>query len=219
MKAFFVVAALALVALLPADSGKPVFLDPAVDDALAASSGAASTVVAGGCFWGVQAVFQHLKGVTSATSGYAGGTVGKPSYEMVSSGTTGHAESVRVVFDPSVVTYGQLLKIFFSIAHDPTELNRQGPDEGTQYRSAIFFETARQHEIAAGYVDQLNAAKVFRKKIVTEIKPLPAFYQAEAYHQNYATLHPFEPYIMINDRPKVDNLRKFYPSVYVEPKK
>jgi peptide-methionine (S)-S-oxide reductase len=194
------------------------FPDPAVDDALASARSEASMVVAGGCFWGVQAVFQHLKGVVSATSGYSGGAVKNPSYEVVSSGTSGHAESVKVIYDPSQITYGQLLKVFFSVAHDPTELNRQGPDEGTQYRSAIFFAGDNQQRVAAAYVDQLNGAKVFRRRIVTQIVPLQAFYQAEAYHQDYFTRHPYEPYIMINDRPKVDGLKKIYPSMYVERK-
>ena len=195
------------------------FPDPALDNPLAPSSTEESVVVAGGCFWGVQAVYQHLKGVTSATSGYAGGAAKDAHYEKVSTGTTGHAESVRVVYDASRISLGQVLKIFFQVAHDPTELNRQGPDEGTQYRSAIFYSGDAQRRIAEAYVAQLGEAKVFRRRIVTAIAPLDAFYAAEAYHQDYAAKHPYEPYIMINDRPKVDRLRSLYPSAYVEPRR
>ena len=189
--------------------------DPAVDAPLAQAKGQQKMVVAGGCFWGIQAVFQHVKGVKRATSGYSGGAANTAHYEMVSTGTTGHAESVQVTFDPSQITYGQLLKIFFSVAHDPTELNRQGPDSGTQYRSAIFFSDSDQQRIAQAYIDQLNLAKVFSGPIVTQLVPLKAFYAAEDYHQDYATLHPDQPYIMINDLPKVANLRKEFPSLYV----
>jgi peptide-methionine (S)-S-oxide reductase len=192
------------------------FPDPAVDSALAPASAEESIVVAGGCFWGIQAVYQHTKGVRTATSGYAGGSAKTAKYEVVSSGTTGHAESVRVAYDASQITLGQLLKVFFAVAHDPTQLNRQGPDEGTQYRSAIFYSSAPQRRIAEAYIAQLGDAQLFRRRIVTEIVPLDAFYPAEAYHQDYAEKHPFEPYIMINDRPKVDGLRKLYPSLYVE---
>src|SRR6476661_4779397 len=174
-------------------------------------------VFAGGCFWGVEAVFEHLKGVKSATSGYAGGNVASPSYEQVSSGETGHAESVRVVYDPSQVTYGQLLRVFFSVAHDPTELNRQGPDVGTQYRSAIFYGNDSQKRIAAAYIDQLTKAKAFSRPIVTEVSALKAFNVAEDYHQDYARLHPYQPYIVINDAPKVKNLKRDLASLYVEP--
>jgi len=192
------------------------FPDPAADHPLSAEKTEESIVLAGGCFWGVQAVFQHTKGVISATSGYAGGSAKTAKYEIVSSGTTGHAESVRVVYDASRITLGRLLKIFFSIAHDPTELNRQGPDVGTQYRSAIFYSGDGQRKIVDAYVAQLNTAGVFRRQIVTQVAPLEAFYAAEAYHQDYADKHPFDPYILINDRPKVDNLRKSYPTVYVD---
>jgi peptide-methionine (S)-S-oxide reductase len=195
------------------------FPDPALDNPLATAPTEESVVVAGGCFWGIQAVFQHLKGVTSATSGYAGGSAKHAKYELVSTGTTGHAESVRVVYDASQVSLGQVLKIFFRVAHDPTELNRQGPDEGSQYRSAIFYEGERQRRIADAYVAQLGEAKVYKRRIVTQIVPLDAFYAAEAYHQDYAARHPFEPYIMINDRPKVDALRALYPSIYIEPRR
>ncbi len=188
-----------------------------VDDALAASKGEQTAIFAGGCFWGIQAVFEHVKGVKSAISGYAGGTVASPSYEQVSSGNTGHAESVRVVYDPSQVTYGQLLRVFFSVAHDPTLLNRQGPDVGTQYRSAIFYGSDSQKRIATAYVSQLTKAKAFSRPIVTEISPLKAFNVAEAYHQEYATLHPYDPYIAINDAPKVAALRRELAVLYAEP--
>ena len=181
--------------------------DPAVDQPIAAAKGEQTIVLAGGCFWGVQAVFQHVKGVVSATSGYAGGTAASPSYEEVSSSNTGHAESVRIVFDSSQVSLGQLLKVFFSVAHDPTELNRQGPDVGTQYRSAVFYTTEAQHKIVQAYIAQLTQAKAFRDPIVTQVAPLKAFYEAEGYHQNYYNLHPNQPYIVINDRPKVEALK------------
>lgn len=171
-------------------------------------------VFAGGCFWGIQAVFQHVKGVTEATSGYAGGSAENAKYELVSGGDTGHAESVRVTFDPSQVTYGQLLKVFFSVAHDPTELNHQGADEGTQYRSAVFYTDADQKRVTDAYVAQLGRAKAFPDRIVTEIVPLKAFYPAEAYHQNYATLHPDNPYIVFNDALKVTHLQKLFPDLY-----
>src|SRR5271156_3946927 len=188
--------------------------DPTVDDSLSTQKGQSTLVVAGGCFWGVQAVFQHVKGVTSATSGYAGGTVRNPDYEDVSSGATGHAESVEIIYDPSQITLGQLLKVFFSVAHDPTELNRQGPDSGTQYRSAIFFSTPDQQRIARAYVQQLDRAKVFAQPIVTQITPFKAFYRAEDYHQNYATLHPDNPYIATFDLPKVEHLQQQFPNLY-----
>jgi peptide-methionine (S)-S-oxide reductase len=187
---------------------------PAVDAQRASTPGKQSTVFAGGCFWGIQAVFQHLKGVISATSGYAGGSAKTADYETVSTGQTGHAESVAVVFDPAQITYGELLRVFFSVAHDPTQLNRQGPDEGTQYRSVIFYATDEQKKIADAYVAQLNQAKVFSAPIVTQITPLKAFYPAEAYHQNYAALHPNQPYIFFNDAPKVEHLKKEFPDLY-----
>ena len=184
-----------------------VLPDPVLDQPVATAKGEQTIVFAGGCFWGVQAVFQHVKGVVSATSGYAGGTVATPSYEQVSSGETGHAEAVKVVFDSSQVSLGQLLKVFFSVAHDPTELNRQGPDVGTQYRSAVFYTNDAQRQIVQGYIAQLTKAKAFRGPIVTQVAPLKAFYEAEAYHQDYYNLHPNQPYIVINDRPKVEALR------------
>jgi len=189
---------------------------PAVDAPRASAPGKQMTVVSGGCFWGIQAVFQHVKGVISATSGYSGGSAKTADYETVSGGRTGHAESVQIVYDPSQITYGELLRIFFSVAHDPTELNYQGPDEGTQYRSAIFYNSDEQKRIAEAYIAQLDAAKVFRHKIVTQVAPLQAFYPAEAYHQNYAELHPAQPYIVINDAPKVEHLRQEFPEQYVE---
>ncbi len=189
--------------------------DPAVDETLASKKGQETVVVAGGCFWGVQAVFAHVKGVISATSGYSGGTLENPDYEEVSSGTTGHAESVEVVYDPSQITLGVLLKVFFSVAHDPTQLNRQSPDTGTQYRSAIFFTSNDQQQIAQAYVDQLDQAKLFSHPIVTQIAPLKAFYRAENYHQDYAALHPDYPYIAIYDLPKVKHLQQEFPGLYV----
>lgn len=187
---------------------------PALDAQRASAPGQQTAVVAGGCFWGIQAVFQHVKGVIGATSGYSGGSAKTAQYEVVSTGETGHAESVQIVFDPSQITYGELLRVFFSVAHDPTELNRQGPDEGTQYRSVVFYSSDEQKRIAEAYIAQLDQAKVFRHKIVTQVVPLDAFYPAEAYHQNYATLHPNQPYIFINDAPKVEHLRKEFPDLY-----
>jgi len=212
--------AVALVAIgnpfsAPALSAAPAAVPaPAVDNALAAKPGEETAVFAGGCFWGIQAVYQHVIGVKSAVSGYAGGTVPSPSYEQVSSGATGHAESVRVVFDPSKVSYGQLLRVFFAVAHDPTQLNRQGPDVGTQYRSEIFYTNASQQRIATAYIDQLTKAKTFSKPIVTRVSSFKTFNVAEDYHQNYATLHPYDPYIRFNDAPKVaalkDDLSQYY---------
>ncbi len=187
---------------------------PAVDETLASSPGHETAVVAGGCFWGIQAVFQHVKGVVSATSGYSGGSAATAEYEIVSTGTTNHAESVKIVFDPSKVTYGQLLQVFFSVAHDPTQLNRQNPDEGTQYRSVVFFSNDEQKKIAQDYIAQLDQAKVFPHKIVTQVVPLKAFYPAEGYHQNYAKLHPDNPYIAHYDLPKVANLQQQFPQLY-----
>ena len=188
--------------------------DPHEQIALAASPARDTAVFAGGCFWGIQAVFQHMKGVISATSGYAGGTGKDPDYETVSSGATGHAESVEVIFDPSVVSYGSLLKVLFSVAHDPTELNRQGPDWGTQYRSAVFYANAAQEKAVKAYIAQLTAAKTFPKPIVTQVAPLTKFYTAEAYHQDYLNKHPTQPYIVINDIPKVEALKNLYPLLY-----
>jgi peptide-methionine (S)-S-oxide reductase len=171
-------------------------------------------VLAGGCFWGVQGVFQHVEGVTSAVSGYAGGEKKTATYERVSAGGTGHAESVQVTFDPRRVSLGRLLQVFFAVAHDPTQLNRQGPDHGTQYRSAIFASTPGQAEIAKAYIAQLDEAHAFEMPIVTKIEPLKAFYPAEAYHQDYLVRHPEQPYIVYNDLPKIDNLKRLLPSLY-----
>jgi len=192
--------------------------DPKIDNPLAAAKGQETAVVAGGCFWGIQAVFEHLKGVIRATSGYSGGAANTATYEKVCSGRTGHAEAVEVVFDPSQISYGQILKILFSVAHDPTELNRQGPDVGTQYRSAIFYVSEEQKRIGEAYVKQLDDAKVFGRPIMTQMVPLDAFYPAEDYHQGYAEQHPENMYIVINDLPKVANLKKQYPSLFVEKK-
>jgi peptide-methionine (S)-S-oxide reductase len=181
-----------------------------------AAPGEETVVFAGGCFWGVQAVFQRVRGVTKAVSGYAGGSAGTARYELVSRGTTGHAESVEVTWDPARVSYAQLLEVFFTVAHDPTELNRQGPDVGTQYRSAIFFTTPAQKTGAQAYIDQLAAAKKFPRAVVTQVVPLAGFYRAEDYHQDYFNRHPDQPYIVYNDWPKVDSLRKAFPSLYVE---
>jgi peptide-methionine (S)-S-oxide reductase len=187
---------------------------PVVDAAITASKGEQTAVVAGGCFWGIQAVFQHVKGVTNATSGYSGGAVNTAQYEMVSTGNTGHAESVKITYDPSRITYGQLLRIFFSVAHDPTELNRQGPDSGTQYRSVIFYSNDEQKRIAEAYITQLDKADVFPRPIVTQLVPLKGFYPAEAYHQDYAANHPNNPYIVYNDAPKVAHLHQEFPELY-----
>jgi peptide-methionine (S)-S-oxide reductase len=190
--------------------------DPVVDAPRTQAPGQQVAVFAGGCFWGIQAVFEHVRGVISATSGYSGGDVPNPDYETVSSGTTGHAESVKVVFDPSQVTYGQLLKVFFSVAHDPTELNRQGPDVGSQYRSAIFYMNPEQERVARAYIAQLDGAKAYPRPIVTQVVPFKAFYDAEGYHQDYAAKHPDNAYIVINDAPKVANLRKELPNLYTD---
>ena len=194
----------------------PVEIPPPALDAVVAESGMAKAILAGGCFWGVQAVFQHTEGVVNAVSGYAGGTLASPSYGQVTSGLSGHAESVEITYDPGVITYGKLLQIFFSVAHDPTQLNRQGPDVGTQYRSAIFTTSDEQKEIAAAYVVQLDEAGAYPKPIVTELAPLAAFYPAEDYHQDYATLHPDQPYIVWNDLPKIANLKTMFPEVWRE---
>jgi peptide-methionine (S)-S-oxide reductase len=199
---------------LPRRSPTPI--NPPLADLHDSSGKTERAVFAGGCFWGVQAVFQHTKGVTSAVSGYAGGTLPDPSYEQVSSGRTGHAESVEITFDPNQISYGRLLQIYFSVAHDPTQLNRQGPDEGTQYRSEIFAISDAQKRVAEGYIAQLDKAHVFPARIVTRVEPLQAFYQAEPYHQDYATLHPSSTYIAVYDLPKIANLKKLYPELYRE---
>ncbi|HYW73227.1 MAG TPA: peptide-methionine (S)-S-oxide reductase MsrA [Pyrinomonadaceae bacterium] len=192
--------------------------DPAVDETLRTTPAKQTIVLAGGCFWGVDAVFKHVKGVTDVKSGFAGGK-GPVSYEEVSTGNTGYAESVQITYDPSKITYGKLLKVFFAVAHDPTEVNRQGPDSGTQYRSAIFFSTDEQKRIAQAYIEQLNKARVFSAKLATELSALDTFREAEAYHQNYLANHKDEPYIVYNDLPKLENLRKEFPELYRESEK
>lgn len=179
-----------------------------------AAKGEQTAVFAGGCFWGLEAVFEHIKGVSDVTSGYAGGTAETADYETVSSGKTGHAESVRIVFDPSQVSYNQLLKVFFAVAHNPTELNRQGPDTGTQYRSAIFYSDDEQKRLTDEYIAELTKANAYPQPIVTQVVPLETFYNAEDYHQNYLVNHPNQPYIVINDQPKVENLSKQFPDLY-----
>lgn len=181
---------------------------------LTAQAARETAVLAGGCFWGVQNVFAHVKGVISATSGYAGGTAATADYETVSSGTTGHAESVKIVFDPRVVSYQQLLDVFFSVAHDPTQLNRQGPDVGAQYRSAVFYASDAQRRAAATRIEALRQTKTYHRPVVTQLVPLDAFFAAEAYHQDYAIHHPTDLYIVINDLPKVDRLREKFPALY-----
>lgn len=185
-----------------------------VVDLPAGSTTNATLVLSGGCFWGVQGVFQHVRGVTSAVSGYAGGAAGTANYDDVSAGATGHAEAVQITYDPRQVSFGKLLQIFFAVAHDPTELNRQGPDTGTQYRSAIFATDAQQHQVAQGYIAQLDASHAFRQPIVTRVEDGKHFYPAEEYHQNYLTLHPNDRYIAINDLPKVASLRRVEPGAY-----
>jgi peptide-methionine (S)-S-oxide reductase len=187
---------------------------PTVGTELAAAPAEDTAVFAGGCFWGVEAVFDHVKGVKRAISGYAGGDLKNPTYEQVSTGDTGHAESVEVIYDPSQVSYGKLLQIFFSVAHDPTQLNRQGPDHGTQYRSAIFYRNPQQEQVAESYIKQLTTAKTFSRPIVTQVAQLKGFYQAEEYHQHYLEQHPNQLYIVINDKPKLVALKKEFPDVY-----
>ena len=210
-----VVLALGLVASLNAASTAVSLPDPQVDDPLANSSSKASLVIAGGCFWGIEEIYQHVRGVTDAVSGYSGGSAQSANYALVSLGTTGHAESVKVSYDPSKITYGQLLKIFFGVAHDPTQKGGQGPDVGTEYRSVIFFADERQQKIAATYIAQLTSAGAFKRSITTQVVPLTAFYEAEAYHQDYARHNPTQPYIVFNDLPKVEALKKQFPQVYV----
>ena len=196
------------------ETPKIPFPTPAIDAPVVSAKSQQTAVFAGGCFWGVQAVFEHLKGVRSATSGYAGGYVKAPSYESVSMGVTGHAETVSVVYDPSQLSYGQLLMVFFSVAHDPTQWNRQGPDTGSQYRSAIFFTSEEQKRIAQAYIAQLDAAKVYSRPIVTKVERFEAFYPAEGYHQDYLKNNPDNPYIVYNDLPKLENLKKTFPNLY-----
>jgi peptide-methionine (S)-S-oxide reductase len=198
----------------PPETPKFPFPAPATDSPLASTASHQTAVLAGGCFWGVQAVFEHLKGVESVTSGYSGGFVKSPTYESVSMGVTGHAESVSISYDPSRISYGWLLMIFFSVAHDPTQWNRQGPDTGSQYRSAIFFTNDEQKHIAQSYIAQLDGAKVYSRAIVTKVEPFKAFYPAENYHQDFLQHNPNNPYIVYNDLPKLENLKKDFPDLY-----
>ena len=212
------IGALAITAFMvaPALAAEDAVIIPAPAADVRAASGIQTAVLAGGCFWGVQGVFQHTAGVVNAVSGYAGGSKATADYNMVSTGNTGHAESVEIKYDPNKISYGKILQIFFSVVHDPTQLNRQGPDSGTQYRSAIFTTNDEQKKVADAYIAQLNAAKVYKKPIVTRVGPLEGFYAAEAYHQDYLTLHPNQPYIAYNDIPKVENLKKIFADVYIE---
>ena len=209
-------AALTLAFAAPSGAAEQAIAIPAPAVDATPASGLQTAVLAGGCFWGVQGVFQHTAGVINAVSGYAGGTKATADYRTVSSGTTGHAESVEIKYDPKKITYGKILQIFFSVVHDPTQLDRQGPDTGAQYRSAIFTTSDEQRKVADAYIAQLNAAKVFRKPIVTKVGALEAFYPAEAYHQDYLTLHPTQPYIAYNDIPKVENLKMMFADNYIE---
>ncbi|MGE5159021.1 MAG: peptide-methionine (S)-S-oxide reductase MsrA [Gemmatimonas sp.] len=208
--------AITAVALSPLRAAESAVVIPAPAKDLPASDGVQTVVLSGGCFWGVQGVFQHTRGVVSAVSGYAGGSKANAQYELVSTGTTGHAESVQVKYDPKQISYGKLLQIFFSVVHDPTELNRQGPDTGTQYRSAIFTTSDAQKTMAQAYIAQLDAAKVYPRPIVTKVGSLQGFYPAEAYHQDYLTLHPNQPYIAYNDLPKLENLKRLFAANYRE---
>jgi peptide-methionine (S)-S-oxide reductase len=216
LAALFVGAACALAPFAVQAEPAVVIPPPALGEA-APASGLETAVLAGGCFWGMQVVYQHVKGVTNAVSGYAGGTKKTAEYEIVSSGTTGHAESVQVTFNPRKISYGKILQIYFSVAHNPTELNRQGPDYGTQYRSEIFPQSLEQQKIARDYIAQLDRAHVFKRPIVTKTNTMKAaFYPAEDYHQDYAIKHPYQPYIVYNDAPKVENLKKLFPDLWRE---
>src|SRR5947199_9768788 len=212
------IGALAITAfqVAPLRAAEDAVIIPAPAADVQASQGLQTAVTAGGCFWGVQGVFQHTSGVVNAVSGYAGGSKTNADYQTVSTGSTGHAESVQIKYDPKKISYGKILQIFFSVAHDPTQLNRQGPDSGTQYRSASFTANDEQKKVADAYIAQLSAAKVYRKPIVTKVGPLEAFYPAEAYHQDYLTLHPTQPYIAYNDLPKVEALKKIFAENYLE---
>jgi peptide-methionine (S)-S-oxide reductase len=208
--------AIAAFAVAPSRAAEDAVVIPPAAADVPSAEGLQTAVVAGGCFWGVQGVFQHTAGVSSAVSGYAGGSKMTATYEQVSSGSTGHAESVQIKYDPKKISYGKILQIFFSVVHDPTQLNRQGPDSGTQYRSAIFTTSEDQKKVADAYIAQLNAAKVYSKPIVTKVGALDGFFPAEAYHQDYLTLHPNQPYIAYNDLPKVENLKKIFAENYIE---
>jgi peptide-methionine (S)-S-oxide reductase len=209
-------AVIAAVAIAPSFASEEAVVIPAPAMDVQAAGGMQTAVIAGGCFWGVQGVYQHTKGVVSAVSGYSGGDKATANYNAIGSGTTGHAEAVEVKYDPSKISYGKILQIYFSVVHDPTQLNRQGPDSGTQYRSEIFATTPEQKKVAEAYIAQLNAAKVYKKPIATRLGMLQAFYPAEAYHQDYLTLHPKQPYIVYNDLPKIENLKKIFAENYNE---
>lgn len=219
MNHLFAAAAAAILGLMApiataASSATPL-PDPALDTPPAKAAGTETAVLAGGCFWGVEGVFEHVKGVTRVVSGYSGGTADTANYRQVSSGRTGHAEAVRITYDPRQISYGQLLKVFFSVAHDPTQLNRQGPDTGPQYRSAVFYADAEQKRVADAYIAQLQKAQVFPRPVVTEVVPLKAFHEAEAYHQDYMVKHPTQRYIVVNDQPKIADLKRQFPSLFV----
>lgn len=219
MNHLFAAAAAAILGLMApiataASSATPL-PDPALDTPPAKAAGTETAVLAGGCFWGVEGVFEHVKGVTRVVSGYSGGTADTANYRQVSSGRTGHAEAVRITYDPRQISYGQLLKVFFSVAHDPTQLNRQGPDTGPQYRSAVFYADAEQKRVADAYIAQLQKAQVFPRPVVTEVVPLKAFHEAEAYHQDYMVKHPTQRYIVVNDLPKIADLKRAFPSLFV----
>ena len=213
MSRFLIVAAGLLLASTVTSAA--VIPDPVVDSQRTTVRGQRTVVLGGGCFWGLQAVFEHVKGVSYVTAGYSGGSAETANYEAVSGGLTGHAEAVRITYDPSKITYGQLLKVFFSVAHDPTEIDRQGPDIGTQYRSVIFYSNEGQRRVAQAYINQLSRAKVFERPIATQVVGLDRFYKAESYHQDFAVKYPNDPYIVENDLPKVANLRKELPNLYV----
>jgi peptide-methionine (S)-S-oxide reductase len=200
----------------PSRAAEEAFIIPPPVSDVAASDGMKTLVLAGGCFWGVQGVYQHTNGVVKAVSGYAGGPARTANYDSVSSGTSGHAESVQITYDPKKVTLGKLLQIYFSVAHDPTQLDRQGPDSGTQYRSTVFTSDPQERKVVEAYIAQLNGAKVYKKTIATTLEPLQAFYPAEDYHQDYLTLHPNQPYIVFNDLPKIENLKKIFAESYRE---
>ena len=208
--------AIAVFAVAPSRASEEAVIIPAPTTDVKAADGIQTAVIAGGCFWGVQGVYQHTAGVLNAVSGYSGGSKATANYTMITTGTTGHAEAVEIKYDPKKISYGKILQIFFSVVHDPTQLNRQGPDVGTQYRSAIFTMNDEQKKVAEAYIAELSAAKVYKKPIVTKVGPLQAFYAAEAYHQDYLTLHPNQPYIVFNDIPKIENLKKVFAENYIE---
>lgn len=216
MKSASLLLSILMVALAAGAAPKMPIPPAKVDVPVASASGKQTAVFAGGCFWGTQGVFERVKGVVKTTAGYSGGSASTATYDQVTTETTGHAESVEVVYDPSKITYGQLLRIFFSVAHDPTELNRQGPDVGTSYRSAIFYTSEEQKRVANAYIAQLDAEKVFPSKIVTEVTPLKGFYAGEDYHQDYALKNPNNPYIQICDLPKIKALKEQFPDLFVD---